>query len=714
VDDTFLSFKSVGGCFKLQLYGDDVTVKSITLVGNNGELISGNATIMAAYDETPTVMMEEDATDYIMLDCGEKGVKIGSSSEEATAFWVVVPPVRFKKGITVMVTDMGGKMFMQTTEKELWIDRNVVSPMVAVEAKMEPVKPKLTYVADAAGLEDWSEALFCNDGTYYMAKPSDDNGCIVTLGNLITEENCLIHIDSNRNVREVFSGDNIFTFNNYTETNVDITCLDENGARITETIARNFSAATRSSDNHEGQTNGINLGLNMWSIKEATDDIVKNENLYKYARGWQSYVLNVFGALGTAFDMGGGSELDLFDNKATEIIGGLDNIVSIGEMGAELMKSIKMKDIKLKIRAGGPLVWAITSWLDFYATYLELFDEHIKAYYGNSIASIGKIEYEHNELKIDLQVTGYEPWYNLECGVIVRKSNNRFFIPPVGKFPEGVEVKNVTQNGTYSFSISGLDENETYDCYPFLIEKSRTSLWIGFIGKMAGPLVRYGKAVKYALSSKRISGLKKREGVEIIDNWNFYYKNDSISSIVQDDGYERSVWTFNYLDNGYLRVVASYTGESTTYNMKLNDDGYIQSCTERYYGEGSYTYSWKMKYNDAGQLVYVKNYGENEYWNITYVDSNAVSLSGNYSSSAISYGNMEGRGYWLLYDYMYSVDFDEMQIFGLLGLLGKPSRNLPSTYSDEDCFEYYYWSLNEDGYPSSFSADGMVMDFSWE
>jgi hypothetical protein len=100
VYDTFLKFKNVGGCFKFQLYGDYVTVKSITLKGNNGEKIAGKATLTAAYDAIPSISMADDATTSITLDCGEKGVNIGSSVAQATAFWLVVPPTVFDKGIT--------------------------------------------------------------------------------------------------------------------------------------------------------------------------------------------------------------------------------------------------------------------------------------------------------------------------------------------------------------------------------------------------------------------------------------------------------------------------------------------------------------------------------------------------------------------------------------------------------------------------------------
>ena len=150
-DDTFLNFKNVGGYVKLQLYGDDVTVKSITLTGNNGEKIAGEATITALYDKAPTVSMADGATTSITLDCGEKGVKIGSTPKRATAFWMVIPPTTFDKGFTIKVKDVDGKVFTQTTDKQLAIERNVVKPMATTETKPQSVEiPYLTFTADEA------------------------------------------------------------------------------------------------------------------------------------------------------------------------------------------------------------------------------------------------------------------------------------------------------------------------------------------------------------------------------------------------------------------------------------------------------------------------------------------------------------------------------------------------------------------------------------
>ena len=160
VNDTFLLFKNVGGFLKLQLYGKDVTVKSITLTGNNGEMIAGEATITADYDGAPIATMADNTTTSITLNCGEKGVKIGPTPKRATAFWLVVPPTTFEKGFTIKVKDVDGKVYTQTTDKRLDIERNVVKPMAAVEATPQSVViPYLTFAADEAQTLTLSKAV---------------------------------------------------------------------------------------------------------------------------------------------------------------------------------------------------------------------------------------------------------------------------------------------------------------------------------------------------------------------------------------------------------------------------------------------------------------------------------------------------------------------------------------------------------------------------
>lgn len=144
-EDKGLNFKNVGGYLKLQLYGTDVMVKSITLTGNNNETFSGKATITTIHNGDPIVNMADDATRSITLDCGN-GVKIGEKPETMTAFWIVLPPTEFENGFTIKVKDVNGKVFTQSTFKTIKIERNRITPMKVIE--VIPEIPYLTFKAE--------------------------------------------------------------------------------------------------------------------------------------------------------------------------------------------------------------------------------------------------------------------------------------------------------------------------------------------------------------------------------------------------------------------------------------------------------------------------------------------------------------------------------------------------------------------------------------
>ena len=103
--NNLLQYKNVGGYLVLRLYGKGVSVSSITLKGNNGEKLAGKATITMPLDGVPSVVMASDATDEITLVC-DSPVLLGSTPEESTAFWFVVPPVTFSNGFTVSINQL--------------------------------------------------------------------------------------------------------------------------------------------------------------------------------------------------------------------------------------------------------------------------------------------------------------------------------------------------------------------------------------------------------------------------------------------------------------------------------------------------------------------------------------------------------------------------------------------------------------------------------
>ena len=133
-EDNFLQYKNVGGYLMLKLYGDGVSVSSITLKGNNGEKLAGKASVTMPLDGTPAVALAEDAVDQISLVC-DTPVTLSATAEESKDFWLVVPPVTFSKGFTVTVSGYGG-VFEKSTEKTVTIERNNLSKMSPIEVEL--------------------------------------------------------------------------------------------------------------------------------------------------------------------------------------------------------------------------------------------------------------------------------------------------------------------------------------------------------------------------------------------------------------------------------------------------------------------------------------------------------------------------------------------------------------------------------------------------
>lgn len=148
VDDRFLQFKNVCGYLKLNLYGAKVTVKRITLTGNNEEPLAGAATVTPTYGGDPSMAWAASGTTTsLTLDCGD-GVKIGATEAEATPFWLVVPPTTFTKGFTVTITDTAGNTFTKSSTSKQTITRNISKNMPAFEiAPTGPANNEIWYTS---------------------------------------------------------------------------------------------------------------------------------------------------------------------------------------------------------------------------------------------------------------------------------------------------------------------------------------------------------------------------------------------------------------------------------------------------------------------------------------------------------------------------------------------------------------------------------------
>lgn len=157
--DTFLNFKNIGGFLKLQMYGDEVTVKEVVLSGYNNEKLSGMIGVMTSHTSDPIVGMGGTAAATVALDCG-KGVKLGASAEKATPFWIVLPPVTFEKGFEVSVIDVAGDTLVESFSDKVVIERNSVVSVDPFEVEMElKGVPYVTFSAAAQQTLTMSKAV---------------------------------------------------------------------------------------------------------------------------------------------------------------------------------------------------------------------------------------------------------------------------------------------------------------------------------------------------------------------------------------------------------------------------------------------------------------------------------------------------------------------------------------------------------------------------
>ena len=138
-DEDDLMFKNLCGYFAVKLYGDNVSVSSLTLKGNNKELLAGEATVVATAEEAPSLTLrDETATREITLSF-DSPVMLGTTAETATSFWIVVPPTTFSKGITLTVMDNSGRVFVKSTTGELEIRRNTLKHSAALQVEPLPM-----------------------------------------------------------------------------------------------------------------------------------------------------------------------------------------------------------------------------------------------------------------------------------------------------------------------------------------------------------------------------------------------------------------------------------------------------------------------------------------------------------------------------------------------------------------------------------------------
>ena len=126
--DMNLKFKNILGGLKLQLKGT-ATITSITVTGNNNEILCGDAEVTTTYGGVPSITLSDVSAKTVTLNCGA-GVTL--DSETATPFIIALPPMTMTGGFTVTVTDSESKHMEISTSKSQTIVRSKLLKMPTV------------------------------------------------------------------------------------------------------------------------------------------------------------------------------------------------------------------------------------------------------------------------------------------------------------------------------------------------------------------------------------------------------------------------------------------------------------------------------------------------------------------------------------------------------------------------------------------------------
>lgn len=124
--DGKLMFKNAGAFLRVKLYGEEQIVSSIELKSKGSEAIAGQAYVTPTYGGDPSCVMvatSSSASSSINLKC-ENGVKVGAYQEDATSFWIVLPPVTFEQGLEVTVNGLYGGSQTYSVDKSVTFGRN--------------------------------------------------------------------------------------------------------------------------------------------------------------------------------------------------------------------------------------------------------------------------------------------------------------------------------------------------------------------------------------------------------------------------------------------------------------------------------------------------------------------------------------------------------------------------------------------------------------
>lgn len=226
---TDMQFKNLGGYAVVKVYGTAV-IKSIAIEGMNGETLAGTAMVAPEVDADPTFSITALPSKTVTVTA-ETPVELGLTAEEATPFYLMVPPTTFEAGFIVILTDSYGNV----RKKNFKVDEE--NPAVSI-ARNEVVEIATIELKEKLPTQTILDVKFNEDGS---ATDEGIYGLGVNLMGEPTNTYVYKHKDFKRNVARFHNVRINNDITNHSYYKVDFSGEDETSVAIRETIADGFA-----------------------------------------------------------------------------------------------------------------------------------------------------------------------------------------------------------------------------------------------------------------------------------------------------------------------------------------------------------------------------------------------------------------------------------------------------------------------------------------
>lgn len=351
-----------------------------------------------------------------------------------------------------------------------------------------------------------------------MGKTVGEQDYTILLGDLNKGTySATLYVDAEGNLREIFIDDMSIVCQKTSEgTNVSVCYIDDSG----EVVVKDFKLEPQVQTKSGGDTSAGSLeGLfsNLFGVAGSIYDLMHGKADAQMIQAGMSFLVEFLSTIDNSVDLISGYKPSEHLGNIGAILDGTDVILDLATVAPAIyaaMPWVKTTIDDLIAKGVYPNVIGLALltadvWMNFKSTYDNLYDENIKAYYGNCTAEVSDIDVDGSTATIKVSVAGWESYYNtLEVGLAV----SDFIHPSIN---DGSKVQSLTHNGEYVFTESGLKIGATYHCRPFVADKGRESLWNGWlvqalglsdiVSDLTGPLVRYGDDRSFSIPTPSAS-----------------------------------------------------------------------------------------------------------------------------------------------------------------------------------------------------------------